>query len=296
MFRTILIGVALDHRDPFLLDTCVSVAGPLGAKRVVLVHIRRHDPLPAELLGELEPHPGTDAHQRLHALSATLRERLPGLEVLDLYGVGKPSQELLRIVEAEDADLLLLGRMSGPAASDRGLEGQDILRHAACTTLVLPEGRPIALGHAVVGVDFSRSSIQALQAAAALFERVTPIFAYQLGQGLAYGGLTHEDTASKLEQGALRHYQERVLGSLGSVEGVEPLRVMESDRASDALLQVSAELDADAIVMGSHGRTRLAALLLGSTAERIGVRSPQPVLVVRDKAERLGLLGSLIHR
>jgi nucleotide-binding universal stress UspA family protein len=148
----------------------------------------------------------------------------------------------------------------------------------------------------VVGVDFSRSSIQALQAAAALFERVTPIFAYQLGQGLAYGGLTHEDTASKLEQGALRHYQERVLGSLGSVEGVEPLRVMESDRASDALLQVSAELDADAIVMGSHGRTRLAALLLGSTAERIGVRSPQPVLVVRDKAERLGLLGSLIHR
>jgi nucleotide-binding universal stress UspA family protein len=72
--------------------------------------------------------------------------------------------------------------------------------------------------------------------------------------------------------------------------------VLECERASDAVLQVAAELGADAVAVGSHGRTRLAAVLMGSTAERIAVRATLPVLLVRDKAERLGLLDSLVHR
>jgi nucleotide-binding universal stress UspA family protein len=297
MFGTILIGVALDARDAFLLDTCVSVAGPLGAKRVVLAHVRRHDRLPAELFGELEPHPGTEAHGRLHSLADTLRQRLPGLEVVDLYAVGNPAEEILKIAEIEDADLLLLGRFSSvPQGPEKGVEGRDILRHSACTTLVVPEGSPASLGHAVVGVDFSRTATQALLTAASLYNRVTPVFGYHLAQGLGYGGMTHQDSCEKLEASVREHYRAQVLPELSTTAIVDDLRVLECERASDALLQVAAEIETDAIVMGSHGRTRLAAVLLGSTAERIAIRTPVPVLVVRDKAERLGLLDSLVHR
>ena len=297
MFGTILIGVALDARDAFLLDTCVSIVGPLGAKRVVLAHVRRHDRLPSELLGELEPHPGTDAHAKLHVLADQLRQRAPGLDVIDLYAVGNPSQEILEIAEVEGVGLMLLGRFSQQGTTaDKGAEGRDILRHSACTTLVVPEGSPAGLGHAVVGVDFSASSTQALLVAVALFERVTPVFGYHLAQGLSYGGMTNEASRAKLEQAARTHYGERVIPQLPAGASVEPLRVLECERASDALLQVAAEESVDAIVMGGHGRTPLAAVLLGSTAERIAVLSTVPVLVVRDKAERLGLLGSLLHR
>ncbi len=297
MFGTILIGVALDARDDFLLDTCASIAGPLGAERVVLAHVRRHDHLPAELMGELVPHPGTDAHTRLHALADRLRERLSGVDVIDLYAVGSPSHQILEIAEVEGADLLLLGRFSEPAASpDKGVEGRDILRHSACTTLVVPEGSPPSLGHAVVGVDFSSCSTHALSTAAALYQRVTPVFSYHLAAGLAYGGMTHEASRAKLEQTALEHYRERVLPHLSADAGVGPLRIVECEKASEALLQVAAECQADGVATGGHGRTRLAAVLLGSTAERIAWRSPLPVLVVRDKAERLGLLASLVQR
>lgn len=297
MFGTILIGVALDARDAFLLDTCVSVAGPLGAKRVVLAHVRRHDPLPTELLGELEPHPGTEAHGRLHALADTLRGRLPGLEVVDLYAVGNPATEILKVVEVENVDLLLLGRFSSaPQSLHKGVEGRDILRHSACTTLVVPEGSPASLGHAVVGVDFSRSATEALLTAIRLYNRVTPVFGFHLAQGLGYGGLTHQDSCAKLERSVREHYDQKVKPLLSGAAIVDDLRVLECERASDAMLQVAAELDADALVMGSHGRTRLAAVLLGSTAERIAISTPVPVLVVRDKAERLGLLDSLVHR
>jgi nucleotide-binding universal stress UspA family protein len=297
MFPTILIGIALDTRDDFLLETCASVAGPLGARRIVLVHIRRHDRLPSELLGELEPHPGVDAHARLHALADSLRQRLPGLQVMDVYGVGNPSEEILEIAEVEDADLLILGRFSTPPDSpDKGLEGRDILRHSACTTLVVPEGSEAGLSHAVVGLDFSHSATDALLTAASLYQRVTPVFSYHLGQGLSYGGMSHEASAAKLEATVRGHFAEQVVPRLPAAATVDELRVVEAEKASQALMQVAQELGADAIAMGSHGRTRLAALLLGSTAERIATRAVVPVLVVRDKAERLGLLGSLIHR
>ncbi len=297
MFGTILIGVALDARDAFLLDTCASVVAPLGAKRVVLAHVRRHDALPAELLGELEPHPGSDAHARLHALADQLRARLPGIDVIDLYSVGNPSHQILEIIEVENVDLLLLGRFNEPASHpDKGALGRDILRNSACTTLVVPEGSSTAHAHAVVGVDFSRRSTEALELAAALYAKVTPVFAYSLAAGLAYGGLNHEDAKSKLEQNALAHFQNDVLPVLPESAHVEPLLVVEQEHASDALMGAAEDLGADAIVLGAHGRTRLAALLLGSTAERIAMRSPIPALVVRDKAERLGLLSSLITR
>ena len=297
MFGTILIGVALDERDAFLVDTCVSVAGPLGTKRVILVHVRRHDRLPPELIGELEPHPGSDAHARLHALADVLRERLPGLDVVDLYAVGNPAQEILEAAEIEDADLLLLGRFSTPVeSSDKGVEGRDILRHSACTTLVVPEGSPAGLDHAVVGVDFSHAASEALWAAVALFRRVTPVFSYHLAQGIGYGGMTHQASRDKLEASALEHFRTKVSPQLPRSAVIDDLCIFECERASEGLLDVAAELSADAIVMGSHGRTRLAAVLLGSTAERIAIRAPVPVLVVRDKAHRLGLLASLVTR
>ncbi|MEZ4310342.1 MAG: universal stress protein [Polyangiaceae bacterium] len=43
-----------------------------------------------------------------------------------------------------------------------------------------------------------------------------------------------------------------------------------------------AALGADAIVMGTHGRTGVRRLLLGSVAERVLRRAKVPVIVVRD--------------
>ena len=50
-----------------------------------------------------------------------------------------------------------------------------------------------------------------------------------------------------------------------------------------AALQAGAvEMDADLIVMGSHGRRGLEKLVLGSVAQRVLAHATQPVLIVRD--------------
>jgi len=54
--------------------------------------------------------------------------------------------------------------------------------------------------------------------------------------------------------------------------------------AVPAILRAAADLGADIIVMGTHGRTGLAHVVLGSVAERVLRASPIPVLTVRQVA------------
>jgi nucleotide-binding universal stress UspA family protein len=49
------------------------------------------------------------------------------------------------------------------------------------------------------------------------------------------------------------------------------------------ILKTAEEIPADLIVMGTHGRTGLAHVFLGSVAERVVRRSSSPVLTVRPK-------------
>lgn len=52
--------------------------------------------------------------------------------------------------------------------------------------------------------------------------------------------------------------------------------------AADAILDAARETGGDVIVMGTHGRTGLARLLVGSVAEQVVRRAPCPVLTVKS--------------
>jgi nucleotide-binding universal stress UspA family protein len=56
---------------------------------------------------------------------------------------------------------------------------------------------------------------------------------------------------------------------------------VEAGEPSDAILRVAAEDRADLVVMGTHGRTGLSRLLIGSVAEAVLRRSSCPVLTLR---------------
>jgi nucleotide-binding universal stress UspA family protein len=51
--------------------------------------------------------------------------------------------------------------------------------------------------------------------------------------------------------------------------------------AAVGIVQSARQLDADLIVVGSHGRTGVVRLMLGSVASKVVAESPIPVLVAR---------------
>jgi universal stress protein A len=63
-------------------------------------------------------------------------------------------------------------------------------------------------------------------------------------------------------------------------DGIEPTKFIRFGRPHDEITKLAEEAKCDLIIMGTHGRTGLAHLLVGSTAERVVRTSKVPVLTV----------------
>lgn len=61
----------------------------------------------------------------------------------------------------------------------------------------------------------------------------------------------------------------------------DPETVIEVGRPARVIVEYAEESDVDQVVMGSHGRSGVARVLLGSVAETVVRRSPVPTTVVR---------------
>ena len=62
------------------------------------------------------------------------------------------------------------------------------------------------------------------------------------------------------------------------------VRVLRMGTPAESIIEYAREHNCDLIVMGTHGRTGLSHLLMGSVAERVVRFAPCPVMVVRQQA------------
>ncbi len=92
-----------------------------------------------------------------------------------------------------------------------------------------------------------------------------------------------------LEEAAVRRLQERLTEAerrRGSVAIVE-----QSDEPTNEILRYAKSTNIELIVMGTHGRTGLARVVVGSVAEAVVRAAPCPVLTVHS-AEPATLVAS----
>ncbi|MGC4114975.1 MAG: universal stress protein [Myxococcales bacterium] len=61
------------------------------------------------------------------------------------------------------------------------------------------------------------------------------------------------------------------------------------------ILRFAEKLDCDLVVMGTHGRTALARVFIGSVAEKVVRHAPCPVLTVRPNRERTVEAEAPVH-
>lgn len=67
-----------------------------------------------------------------------------------------------------------------------------------------------------------------------------------------------------------------------SREGISvDTKIIRGVAASEGIVQIANEIGADLIIMGSHGRTGVKKMMLGSVAQNVLTQSPVPVLVVK---------------
>jgi nucleotide-binding universal stress UspA family protein len=85
--------------------------------------------------------------------------------------------------------------------------------------------------------------------------------------------------ASGMQHAAQAHAR---VAQLCSREGVAlEKRVAQDTAAAAGIVETARETEADLVVVGSHGRTGIARLMVGSVAAQVVSESPVPVLVAR---------------
>lgn len=134
--------------------------------------------------------------------------------------------------------------------------------------------------------DFSHASDAALPHAEALAKQSSArlLVVHVEEPPLAYGG-------GELYYGLPEPSSERILKMLEDVKPADPKvsfahRLTMGDPASE-IVRIAADEGAEMIVLGTHGRTGMTRLLMGSVAEAIVRRAPCPVLVYRETADTL---------
>ena len=143
----------------------------------------------------------------------------------------------------------------------------------------------LQLKHILVPVDFSDPSEKALKYAARFAEqfgsRVTLVHVIQPMVYPADFGYppTVVDT---LDEAVRRQVEER-LSALARTAGTDTQSVIRVGQPYFEIATAAKELEADLIIIATHGRTGLKHVLLGSTAERVVRHAPCPVLTVRER-------------
>ena len=139
--------------------------------------------------------------------------------------------------------------------------------------------------HVLVPIDFSATADRALAYAIALGQQfqarltllhvlyITPVTMDEMTAGVAATYLEAQETeAQRLLQASLERVQRA---------GLQAESLLVRGTPSQTIVDMAGEQGVDLILMGTHGRTGLARVLLGSVAAHIVRQGPCPVLVVR---------------
>ncbi|MFZ2490552.1 MAG: universal stress protein [Thermoanaerobaculia bacterium] len=142
-------------------------------------------------------------------------------------------------------------------------------------------------------VDFSDCAADGLHYAAAVARcqdaRLAVLHAdrFSAPAYFTHGQLTQlAEQAKQWRAGAQRSLEEFVRAAVG-LEPLDAPAFLSEAPTVEAILDMASKLHADLIVMGTHGRSGVNRLLLGSVAERVLQLSRIPLLVVRTGLSRI---------
>lgn len=197
----------------------------------------------------------------------------------------EPYAAIVRRAEAWAADLVVVGYRGSTGLKQVWLGGvaEKVVRYAHCPVLVV-RPRP-GSQRIIVGTDFSDPALPAVRAACEEARRVdgqvTVVHAVEMPLMLPdAAGLTGAEVSVPLLDDLEADANQKLLAAMAACQ-VPGDYVLTRERPALALVRQAESVPADLLVVGTHGRSGLSRVLLGSTAEAVVRTAPCSVLVVR---------------
>lgn len=288
MFRIngpVLASLSLGPESADVLRAAAEMAGN-HQTGLVVCHI-----LPEVLaIRPLFPHAKLQDALNLAAMEKSVFDRLRELilvSVEERYHLAKIEIEagtahsgILHVAERIGAGIIVVGgRSRDPAGSTAVL----VLRSSRCPVLV---ARPVRPGPILAATDFSDPSTPAVKAGCVEADfRGVPLAILHVVDilpvpAMAFYDIFNPVLPSDFSLEIRKHWKEK-LDYCVTAHQAKGGGLLREGPAKHAILEAASELSAQMIVVGTHGRSGLSRLALGSTAEAVASGAPCSVLAVR---------------
>ncbi len=277
--RSILVASDLTVRADRALRRALVLANTWHLPLSV-IHVVDED-LPADLIAS------ESEQARLH-IGNLLSEHGGGVTTRVDVRTGRDYKDILDAAEAMDAEVIVLGchRETGTGDHITGTVVERVIRRGHRPVIVAVSDDFHPYRKVLVCVDFSVQSHSAMRYAADLVPDGVFHFvhAYQIPfHGFMRGHETH-DQVREAHEARVREVIKRQMDAFGTSAApfhAQVERVVEEGPPLAVISRQIARIKPDLVVAGTHGRSGVSHLLLGSVAEELVRCPPCDVLVVK---------------
>jgi nucleotide-binding universal stress UspA family protein len=298
--------VCLDQSP--LDQTLIAFAGFIAkvnqVKKIYFTNVIKNFSLPKELQEAFPNLIDQMMEERRAYMEGLVAANFPKTKGLDLSFVvkeGNLSKKILKLADEKSADLILLGRKVSLVGT--GVATQRLSRRSTCSLFIVPENAKPKFSKLLVPSDFSEHSKNALEDGilwSKKYGKDPELFfqnVFTVPSGYHFTGKSFEEITQLLKNNAEEHFKKFIRKI--DTKGIKITPVYtpdEDDNPVQEIVAAAVELQVDAILIGTKGKTASTALHIGSMAERlIQFNNRVPLLVSRPKGKNAGVLDYLVE-
>ncbi len=291
-FEKVMVGLDLTEMDEILLKKIAYISEVIGFEKIYFVHVAKNLTLPEEIRIEYP--------DLLAPLDETMKSEIkscikgvdldPKIEQEIIVLEGNPFETFIRQAKIKDVDLIIMGRKDGLPGS--GSLSKTMAQKAPCSVLFLTEKGPFeAPKKIMIPLDFSEHSNLAVDFAERLKKSIDAeiigLHIFEVPMGYYKTGKSFEEFAKIMEANSKKDFEAFIKKyNHDPFECIYMLKQNGNDGRH--ILQKAKEEQVNLILTGSRGRTKSAAILLGSTAEKlVQVNNEIPMIIFKQKGETM---------
>jgi|Deesub1362B_J571_1020462.scaffolds.fasta_scaffold00123_67 hypothetical protein len=226
-------------------------------------------------LGQLTHSPDvveTIERETLEVLSkAKERAEKEGINCETIFHKGEePYQFIVEEASGKNVDVIIMGRRGrrGLKKLMMGSVTALVIGHSPCSVFVVPRAGELKFKRLLIATDGSEYSEKAISAAVAL--------AKKHGSNIVAISVAHKEEEIPEAENNVKKVKE-----ICHKEGIKIEAITVTGTPYEAIVTTAQIKKADLIVIGTHGRTGLTKLLMGSVAERVIALAQCSVLVAK---------------
>lgn len=280
--QRILVGLSGSEHDEAIIVYARNLAKMGIGRRYEFMHVVEPE-TPSSTLVELQARIEAYVKQGMADLSGKM-------EVMCQVVPGIRTDVLMMQAVQSRADIILLGHRR--IRSGRRSLARRLAMISPSSIWLVPEGAPLTIDRMLAPVDFSDNSADALSVAADIACKAKCQSLTVMHVSFDNATFRYDEHRQEMKSDEMNQLREFLAG-VETQEVTVKLRIEEGPNPGPSILRVAEEIQADLLILSTRGRSRAAAVLLGSVTAHIMERAPVAVLAVKHFGALMGLFEVL---